>query len=426
MALFSVSIALLLWHLDALTIPLFEYRSSVFPLDVVVVECPRVAGTRSRLRAPAGRGCSGSWTRRRRRGARGVLCECHARGRATGDVQRVRAVAVGRFLVEALRPAGHPGRLAVGDVGAVVDAAPEDDEVLREAGHDLLARRGAVAADEPKAHLAYETVATRRAGPARRPTAQAAVLSAAAAARRTAVCAPLRARRARGGRVAPSTRVRRRRRLRGVRAGQGAYARGGNAAARTGRSATTSRNSRRRGEGVQLRALPALAPDPARPLAVCSRRGPRARGCGADARLRSDGGLARAARRPRGCGACRADPLADTAPAAADSVLPAAVARAVPPPGGRGPHPPPIDAVSPPLPAGLRLINTTPRRDLRRLPLVAVRERRGGFDPSSTIVRRPRTRRADTTPGRGWFLMAAKHGADNSPVTRTRQGPPRS
>jgi hypothetical protein len=83
-------------------------------------------------------------------------------------------------LVEALRPAGHPGRLAVGDVGAVVDAAPEDDEVLREAGHDLLARRGVAAADELKAHLAYETVATLEGWAGSTATAQAAVLSAAA------------------------------------------------------------------------------------------------------------------------------------------------------------------------------------------------------------------------------------------------------
>ena len=54
MALFSVSIALLLWHLDALTIPLFEYRSSVFPLDVVVVECPRVGWHQIALESAGG------------------------------------------------------------------------------------------------------------------------------------------------------------------------------------------------------------------------------------------------------------------------------------------------------------------------------------------------------------------------------------
>ena len=197
MALFSVSIALLLWHLDALTIPLFEYRSSVFPLDVVVVECPRVGWHQIALESAGGPRLLGLVDAAPALGARGVLCECHARGRATGDVQRVRAVAVGRFLVEALRPAGHPGRLAVGDVGAlrpaghsgrlavgdvgaVVDAAPEDDEVLREAGHDLLARRGVAAADELKAHLAYETVATLEGWAGSTATAQAAVLSAAA------------------------------------------------------------------------------------------------------------------------------------------------------------------------------------------------------------------------------------------------------
>ena len=137
MALRSVSIALLLWHLDALTIPLFEYRSSVFPLDVVVVECPRVGWHQIALESAGGPRLLGLVDAAPAPGARGVLCECHARGRATGDVQRVRAVAVGRFLVEALRPAGHPGRLAVGDVGAVVDAAPEDDEVLREAGTEF-------------------------------------------------------------------------------------------------------------------------------------------------------------------------------------------------------------------------------------------------------------------------------------------------
>ena len=197
MALRSVSIALLLWHLDALTIPLFEYRSSVFPLDVVVVECPRVGWHQIALESAGGPRLLGLVDAAPAPGARGVLCECHARGRATGDVQRVRAVAVGRFLVEALRPAGHPGRLAVGDVGAlrpaghsgrlavgdvgaVVDAAPEDDEVLREAGHDLLARRGVAAADELKAHLAYETVATLEGWAGSTATAQAAVLSAAA------------------------------------------------------------------------------------------------------------------------------------------------------------------------------------------------------------------------------------------------------
>ena len=180
MALFSVSIALLLWHLDALTIPLFEYRSSVFPLDVVVVECPRVGWHQIALESAGGPRLLGLVDAAPAPGARGVLCECHARGRATGDVQRIVAVAVGRFLVEALRPAGHPGRLAVGDVGAVVDAAPEDDEVLREAGHDLLARRGVAAADELKAHLAYETVATLEGWAGSTATAQAAVLSAAA------------------------------------------------------------------------------------------------------------------------------------------------------------------------------------------------------------------------------------------------------
>ena len=54
MALRSVSIALLLWHLDALTIPLFEYRSSVFPLDVVVVECPRVGWHQIALESAGG------------------------------------------------------------------------------------------------------------------------------------------------------------------------------------------------------------------------------------------------------------------------------------------------------------------------------------------------------------------------------------
>ena len=94
MALRTVSIALLLWHLDALTIPLFEYRSSLFPLDVVVVECPRVGWHQIALESAGGPRLLGLVDAAPAPGARGVLCECHARGRATGDVQRVRAVAV--------------------------------------------------------------------------------------------------------------------------------------------------------------------------------------------------------------------------------------------------------------------------------------------------------------------------------------------
>ena len=83
MALRTVSIALLLWHLDALTIPLFEYRSSVFPLDVVVVECPRVGWHQIALESAGGPRLLGLVDAAPAPGARGGARACR-RWRAAG------------------------------------------------------------------------------------------------------------------------------------------------------------------------------------------------------------------------------------------------------------------------------------------------------------------------------------------------------
>lgn len=164
----------------AVTVPLLETaRTSVFPLDVVDVEVPRVGWHQAALECAGGQTLLGLVDVDLAEGARGVLCECRAVRGPTSDVQRVRAVAVGRFEVEKLRITRHPGRLAVGNVCAVVDAAPKDDDVLRE-HHDLLERRGVQAADELRAHLAYETVALMEGWAGSTATAQAAVASAAA------------------------------------------------------------------------------------------------------------------------------------------------------------------------------------------------------------------------------------------------------
>ena len=207
----------------AVTVPLLETaRTSVFPLDVVDVEVPRVGWHQAALECAGGQTLLGLVDVDLAEGARGVLCECRAVRGPTSDVQRVRAVAVGRFEVEKLRITRHPGRLAVGDVCAVVDAAPEDDDVLRE-HHDLLERRGVQAADELRAHLAYETVALMEGWAGSTATAQAGGRIRGGAPRDGRGRAPLCPRRPRGGRV---RRGHVRGRLRGVRAGAGLSARG--------------------------------------------------------------------------------------------------------------------------------------------------------------------------------------------------------
>ena len=349
------------WHLGRSRLPSSSgtWMPSRFPFSNTAAASSRwtwwsssareSAGTRSRLRAPAGRGCSGSWTRRRRR-ARAACSASATRGVERPATSSAFGLSPSGASWSALRPAGHPGRLAVGDVGAVVDAAPEDDEVLREAGHDLLARRGVAAADELKAHLAYETVATLEGWAGSTATAQAAVLSAAAR-RATAEAVRRRARRAGGGRVR-RRRVRRRRRLRGVRAGEGLRARAAcGEDGPFGDDLAEFAPTRREPSSFAL--CRALAPDRGRSPSARDAVHERA----AAARRRApqrDGGLgARRAGLGDAWRVPRPDPLADTAPAAAAPSSPPPSRGAVPPPGGRGPHPPPmIHSPHPPPPGG--------------------------------------------------------------------------
>ena len=130
-------------------------------------------------------------------------------------------------------------------------------------------------------------------------------------------------------------------------------------AARTGRSATTSRNSRRRGESYRASRSAGRSRRIPRPLAVCSRRGPRARGCGtptrASARRRIGSRGAPASGMP---GACRGRTRSRTRRRRPQPLLPAAVARGRSAAWRTRPAPAADESrCRPPLPAGLRLIN---------------------------------------------------------------------